>query len=351
MTVRSTAARRRTAKERDSIIGPGVTELDHGGSLVVRAAGEGLFLVRGCPCYKEFGDEKVCVNNDDLISINAISVDPTFFAQAKSSDQLLGYKSDKEGMCYLLISLDEGQDSVFCLSRGMRLVINRRTVRASDLDAALRFLSLTGASASEEICSECLYKYLVTLSDVFDDVVSEEEKAEVIISYVKTLAIELVAELEGGCDITIEDYAQCKDLLSRHIETIRKAKAELSKLIDELKQSGVDEDLIRLVDHYKQLCRLESIFLFQVETLFDAADEIVALGLLRYMIAIAERVLRLNDSIRERTRRLQEAGLLTKEISFSLASHAEKKRLTEQRFRNLMRVLSQIDVMTGQQRL
>ena len=53
-------------------------------------------LVKGCPCYREFGDEKVCLNNDSILPINAISVDPSFFNQLDSKAMLDEYKSDNK---------------------------------------------------------------------------------------------------------------------------------------------------------------------------------------------------------------------------------------------------------------
>ena len=37
-----------------------------------------LRLVRGCPCMKEFGEERVCINDDDVLHVKSIILDPSF---------------------------------------------------------------------------------------------------------------------------------------------------------------------------------------------------------------------------------------------------------------------------------
>ena len=89
-------------------------------------------LVKGCPCYRQFGDEKVCLNNDDVFPINAISVDPSFFEQISCIDDLAEYKSDRESMCYLLIYLDRQGGFCYCVSQGQRISINQKDVKTTD---------------------------------------------------------------------------------------------------------------------------------------------------------------------------------------------------------------------------
>lgn len=145
------------------MIAPESPDMKLGTSLL--NSGEGPFkLVKGCPCYKEFGTEKVCVNNDDVQPINSISIDPTFFGLMDSREGLAEFKSSNEGMCYLLISLDAEDGRAYCVSQGRQLKINNRDIQASDIKDALQFVSTKDITTDGVVCSSCLYKYLVTLS-------------------------------------------------------------------------------------------------------------------------------------------------------------------------------------------
>ncbi|MHA2212497.1 MAG: hypothetical protein ACW992_04985 [Candidatus Thorarchaeota archaeon] len=283
--------------------------MNDSGSTISGAVRREIRLVRGCPCYKEFGDESVCLNHDGVLPIKAISVDPAFYTHVDTVDHMIEQSSNMEGLCYLLIGLDASEDIAYCVSQGRKLRINDRQVKATDMEAALKFLTMTGMTTNGALCSSCLYKYMVTLSDVFEDVITDNEKAEIIVSYVKSLAIRILADLSGAsADLSDEEESVLKELISIHVGVALKERSEIAAYSSSLRGEDHAEDAIAVVDYHKQLIRLESIFFFQVETLLDAGDEIVALGLLRYMVDIAERVLILCDAIRERIRRLEETG-------------------------------------------
>ncbi|MFW9982234.1 MAG: hypothetical protein ACFFE3_10020, partial [Candidatus Thorarchaeota archaeon] len=123
-------------------------------------------IAKGCPCYKEFGSsEKVCLNNDDVQPIQAISVDPSFFNSLNSKSNLKEFRSDNESMCYLVIFLDREEGLCYCVSQNQRIHINDQDVKVSEIDSALQFVTSTEKSRDGVLCSDCLYRYLRTLGE------------------------------------------------------------------------------------------------------------------------------------------------------------------------------------------
>jgi len=70
-----------------------------------------------------------------------------------------------------------------------RCVTQQRYVPGDDLEDALQFLSTKDLSASAEICSECLYKFILTLADTFSDMLSRKEKTDEIKRYVDKFSL------------------------------------------------------------------------------------------------------------------------------------------------------------------
>jgi hypothetical protein len=324
------------------VIAPGLSDMKLGSSML--GSGEGLIrLVKGCPCYKEFGEEKVCVNNDDVQPISSISIDPTFFGRMSSREGLDEFRSSNESMCYLLISLDEQNGRAYCVSQGKQLKINNRDVLASDIQEALQFVSTRDISTDGVVCSSCLYKYLVTLSSVFSNMLSDVERSEAIRAYVRGTAVKIAMNLEKGPkEEDLKDDEALQRLVRKHITELVRLKAELASLILKVKTRNESQDLLSLCEQYKLLTRLYTVFLFQVLTLGEADDEQVALGLLKFMVGVAGRTVDLNDKIREKTHELEESGKIPEWVRSLLEKHASVRKRNEQRFLNLARVLSQV---------
>ncbi|MFX0108864.1 MAG: hypothetical protein ACFE7R_11305, partial [Candidatus Hodarchaeota archaeon] len=133
-------------------------------------------LVRGCPCYKVFGDEKLCVNDDKVLEVEAIEVDPALFAFHNNRESMRSEEAADDNVCYCSIFVNYPDNRVYCISQGWILRIHSRDVPGDDLEDALQFLSTKDLDSSMEICSECLYKFLLTLSDKFADTLDRKEK-------------------------------------------------------------------------------------------------------------------------------------------------------------------------------
>ncbi|MBN2228790.1 MAG: hypothetical protein JW779_04280 [Candidatus Thorarchaeota archaeon] len=305
-------------------------------------------MVKGCPCYKEFGieeKEKVCLNNDDVLPIRAISVDPSFFEQINTIEELLEHKSNNENMCYLLIYLDRNEGYCYCVSQGKRIRINDKDVKSSEVDSALQFVTSTEKSSDGIICSECLYKYLRTLGEASEGFLTDTERGEIVTTYVKEVSMKMAAEIVNYSvkGESISDYAKA---MKRHIKRINSTRSQWAALTLKLKKSQADIALIELVDCYREFYRLEVIFLSQVLELENPPQEIDALEALRFMVGVSERVIQLSDLIREKTYDLMERNILSKDLQEKLHTHSEKRKRTEYRFSNLVRVLTEIDQHT-----
>jgi hypothetical protein len=303
-------------------------------------------LVKGCPCFKEFGNEKVCLNNDDVVPIVSIAVDPMFLGETSTVQDLANLKSDNENMCYLLIFLDATVDQSYCISQGQKIRINAQDVKASEILAALQFVT-TAEQASDGIaCSSCLYKYLVTLGETFDDVLTEAERSELISAYVRNITSQMATELIGSDETT--DPEVIDELVSSRISKLLTMRITWASILHDLNKDTEDRQLIDLIRRYRQLARFETIFLFQVSTLRESNDKEVSLGLLRFMVDVAERIVKVIALIRDSTHSLSDSGAVPDHIQELLDEQIEDRNRTEEWFTNLVNLLNTIEIRTAQ---
>ncbi|MGQ4871610.1 MAG: hypothetical protein ACP6IT_07220, partial [Candidatus Thorarchaeota archaeon] len=146
-------------------------------------------LVRGCPCLKVFGNETLCVNNDEVLEVNVIEIDPSIFSFHTDKESIEKERAEEDNVCYAAIYINYPDNRVYCISQGWVLRIHGRDVPASDLEDALQFLSTKDLSASAEVCSECLYKFLLTLADTFADTMTKQEKTAEVKKYVDKFSL------------------------------------------------------------------------------------------------------------------------------------------------------------------
>jgi len=302
-------------------------------------------LVRGCPCYREFGDEKVCLNNDSVLPINAISVDPSFFSQLETRNLLEDFKSDNKSMCYLLMFLDRDGGFCYCVSQNQRININEKDVKVSEIVSALQFVTTTEKSRDGVMCSDCLYRYLRTLGESSKGFLTDDERQEIIATYVRELATNMAIQLSGFEGE--KDTTELNNHLWGYLREINRSRSHWASMILNLKKSGAEEDLLELIDAYRTLARLESIFLFQVLSIDEPDDETDPLSTLQFMVGISEKVIAVNNQIREKTHNLVERDALPDNIRDMLSQHSESRKTTEYRFSNLVSALHEIDTHTS----
>ncbi|MHA2206346.1 MAG: hypothetical protein ACXABC_10840 [Candidatus Thorarchaeota archaeon] len=300
-------------------------------------------MVRGCPCYREYGSEKICVNNDDVTAINTILIDLSFFENITSDDVLQDFRSEKENMCYILVNLNTDENLVYCVSQGDHLSIHGKAVKATDIDAALQFVTKTQMSQDGVVCSSCLYKYLVTLGDHSDELLTQRERADVIISYVKNIAAKMAINLEQDLEEIPDSQDAQRELITSQISRLMDEKVTWSERIADLNATNGYQEIETLYEQYKLLSRLESVFLFQATMLLDATDELVALGQLRFMVEVAERILELCKEIRECSRDLVGSSEIDSSIRSLLGKYSLRRKQTENKIGNLIKILHQVE--------
>ncbi|MHA3963716.1 MAG: hypothetical protein AM325_009265 [Candidatus Thorarchaeota archaeon SMTZ1-45] len=305
---------------------------------------EHVHLVRGCPCYREFGEEKVCLNSDSVFPINAISVDPSFFVKLVSKDQLGAFQSNNKNMCYLLMLLDRNEGFCYCVSQNQRISINKKDVKVSEIDSALQFVTSTEKSRDGVLCSDCLYRYLRTLGESSVDFLTDSEREEIIATYVRELATNLAVQLSNY--ETSEGVSDFNDHLWKYLREINRSRSHWASMILNLKKTEAEDELVELIEAYSTLARLESVFIFQVLSLDDPDNETDPLSSLRFMVGTSEKVISVSNSIRELTNRLMELNALPDKIQEMLSKHSEARKATEYKFSNLVSALHKIDART-----
>ena len=230
------------------------------------------------------------------------------------------------------------------MSQNKRIRINDKDVKVSEIDSALQFVTSSEKSRDGVLCSDCLYRYLRTLGESSEGFLTDDERQEIIATYVRELATNMAIQLSGFK--VSEDPSDFNDHLWRYLREINRSRSHWTSMLLNLKRAGVEEDLIELIDAYTTLARLESVFLFQVLSLDDPSDETDPLSILRFMVGVSEKVVTVNDLIREKTNSLTERDALPANIREMLSQHSEARKTTEYKFSNLVSALHNIDTHT-----
>lgn len=228
-----------------------------------------------------------------------------------------------------------------CISQGQKIVINKKSIKAAEIDSALQFVTSTDRDRDGVVCSDCLYKYLRTLGEVSEGFLTDAEREEMVASYVRDVSVRMAAELSGYSSNGFSDK-KYEEHVRLYIKKLNQTRSQWAALTLKLREKNGDKTLTELVDHYRALYRLESVFLFQVLSLDDNPDESDSLGTLRFMVGISEKVIQLSDMIREKTHDLLEREAISEDIQKSLRKHSEKRKETEYKFSNLAKVLGEI---------
>ena len=308
-------------------------------------------IVRGCPCFKVFGDEKLCVNNDSVLEIEAIEIDPSFFSFHQNKESMLEEQASEGNICYASIFVNYPDNKVYCISQGWILKIHGKNIPGDDLEDALQFLSTKETTASAEICSECLYKFILTLGDTFAELMSRKEKTDEIKKYVDQFSLKIAVK-HSKMDNMMEPIGTEQDIDNGidHFGFIRKYLVQLLEqqhYWSNLEQIFADENsefwIQELFRKRERLARMEFQFYSQTLQLRDINDYALLIKMLQYILKSSDEILLLNEDIHSmiRSDRFKEISKIDTRLS-SLASYEEKSRTVEHNFGNILQILTKI---------
>ncbi|UCE09610.1 MAG: hypothetical protein JSW61_11640 [Candidatus Thorarchaeota archaeon] len=313
--------------------------------------GGSIKLVRGCPCFKVFGDEKLCINDDNILEVEAMEVDPQVFSYRTNRKGMLEERSEDSNVCYTSIYVNYPDNKVYCISQGWVLRIHGYDVPGNDLEDALQFLSTKDLTASAEICSECLYKFILTLADTFSDLMSRKEKTEEVKRYVDKFSLMIAvkhSQTDGmmspiGTEDDIEEGVDHFAFLRGYLVQLLEQQACWSDLHSELKEEGSPIWLVDLAGMRELLARFEFQFYSQTLQLRDINDFHLLIKMLQFILKTSDQILDVNDRIHSEIRSERFRELLEKDSRLAnLESYSEKSRTVEHNFGNILQILSRL---------
>ncbi|MHA1247934.1 MAG: hypothetical protein ACTSPE_11450 [Candidatus Thorarchaeota archaeon] len=308
-------------------------------------------LVRGCPCLKVFGNETLCVNNDEVLEVNVIEIDPSIFSFHTDKESIEKERAEEDNVCYAAIYINYPDNRVYCISQGWVLRIHGRDVPASDLEDALQFLSTKDLSASAEVCSECLYKFLLTLADTFADTMTKQEKTAEVKKYVDKFSLMIAVKHSQvdnlmkpiGTEDDIEEGVNHFALIREYLVQLLEQQQYWMDLEQELKKEGAEPWLIKLVQNREMLARFEFQFYSQTLQLREIDDFNLMIKMLSFILRTADQILRVNQEIHDEIRSERFAEVAKRDPRLeTLAAYATKSRIVEHNFGNILQILTKI---------
>lgn len=308
-------------------------------------------LVRGCPCYKVFGDEKLCVNNDSVLEIEAIEIDPSIFSFHFDKESMEEERATEGNVCYASIYINYPDNKVYCISQGWILRIHGKDVPGNDLEDAMQFLSTKEITSSAEICSECLYKFILTLGDTFADALTEKEKTDEVKRYVDKFSL-MIAVKHSQTDTMMKPIGT-EDDIENGVDHFQFLRNYLVQLLDqqnywitlrqELEDEGAQDWITKLVSMRERLARLEFQFYSQTLQLRDINEFNMLIKMLQYVLKTSDEILELNDEIHSEIRSDRFSQLAEREDKLDvLSGYAEKSRTIEHNFGNILQILTKL---------
>ena len=308
-------------------------------------------VVRGCPCFKVFGDETLCVNDDNILEVEAIEVDPSIFAFHCDKDSIEEEQAPDGNICYASIYVNYPDNKVYCISQGWALRIHGKDVPGNDLEDALQFLSTKDLTASAEICSECLYKFILTLADTFADLMTRKEKTDEVKKYVDKFSLMIAVKHSQmddmmkpiGTEEEIDEGVDHFSFLRGYLVQLLDQQNKWNQLYEDLQSTGEEEWILELVNMREKLARLEFQFYSQTLQLRDITDFHLMIRMLKYVLKSSSEILTLNESIHTiiKSREFFDKAKTDDRLR-NLESYTEKSRTVEHNFGNILQILSRL---------
>ncbi|MHA2423704.1 MAG: hypothetical protein ACXAEF_02890 [Candidatus Thorarchaeota archaeon] len=308
-------------------------------------------VVRGCPCYKVFGNERLCVNDDEVLEVEVIEVDPSLFAFNTDKESMKKEQAAENNICYAAIYVNNPDNKVYCISQGWVLRIHGKDVPGNDLEDALQFLSTKDLTDSAEICSECLYKFILTLGDTFADLMSRKEKTDEVKKYVDKFSLMIAVKHSQmdemmnpiGTEDEIDEGVDHFAFLRSYLVQLLEQQHSWHDLHRELEENDADQWLMNLVSKREKLARLEFQFYSQTLQLRDIADFHLMIKMLQFVLKSSAEILTINEEIHDLIRSKEFTKFAKEDDRFDhLSSYGSKSRTVEHNFGNILQILSKL---------
>ncbi|TFG99189.1 hypothetical protein E4H12_03645 [Candidatus Thorarchaeota archaeon] len=308
-------------------------------------------IVRGCPCFKVFGDEKLCVNDDSVLEIDTIEVDPSLFSFRPNRESMVEEQASQGNMCYASIFINYPDNKVYCISQGWVLRIHGKDIPGNDLEDALQFLSTKEASASAEVCSECIYKFMLTLGDTFADLMTKKERTDEIKRYVDNFSLKIAVKHSQmdtlmnpiGTEEEIEKGVDHFNFLRQYLIQLLEQQQYWADLRQKFEEENSEFWVQDLLKKRERLARMEFQFYSQTLQLRDINDFILLLKMLQYILKSSDEILILNEEIHSIicSKKFSEI-LVTEDRLAVLSAYTEKSRTIEHNFGNILQILTRM---------
>lgn len=122
------------------------------------------FLVKQCPCFREFEGEHLCVNDNYVKKMITIDVDTELIGSKHVSDEFINSRSNDDDLCFCLAYLGE-DELYYCMSQQRDIKVRGQQVSKAEMQRALEILAPENAQFSSVLCGECLYNIIAALKD------------------------------------------------------------------------------------------------------------------------------------------------------------------------------------------
>jgi hypothetical protein len=251
-----------------------------------------------CPCFSDFGGEFICVNDDDVIEIDRLQMDPSLYGSEINPEKMEGFVVGDRRTCYL--SIYTYDDCVYCVSQGWNLRIHDYDVTAEALTTAVELYSI-GPQELGIDCSECIYGILLTLASPLAESLDPTERTASVKRYLDEFSLKIavmlsernsqkskVADLEG-----IDYFA----LVREYIVELMEQQEKLKNIRLELLSDESNDWLVELIQMMENLSRYQFQFYSQVLEMRRLQNFKMLMRMLYFTLKSADSIYRLNDKI------------------------------------------------------
>ncbi|MCK5151066.1 MAG: hypothetical protein KAQ65_04470, partial [Candidatus Thorarchaeota archaeon] len=234
---------------------------------------------------------------------------------------------------------------------GWFLRIHGKDVPGNDLEDALQFLSTKDLTDSAEICSECLYKFILTLGDSFADLMTRKEKTDEVKKYVDKFSLMIAikhSEMDDminliGTEDEIDEGVDHFAFLRGYLVQLLEQQHSWQELVQDLEKSKAEDWIIDLVTKREKLARLEFQFYSQTLQLRDIADFHLMIKMLGFVLKSSAEILTINEAIHDIIRSKEFIKVVEQDDRLvHLSSYGSKSRTVEHNFGNILQILSRL---------